>query len=70
MNVLLAFLFTIGLVVRLIRWIRDGGRGGRRASATARQEWAGRLPADEVPVERIVRKTRPRGSATSIRRRG
>ncbi len=63
-------LFLIGLVVRLNRWLRGGGFGGRRARAhggAMREEWATREFAADVPVHRGAlggRRTReatPRG---------
>jgi hypothetical protein len=51
-----------GLLIRFIRWLREGGLSGRRPhrGLSTRQEWAGREFADEVPVHRTSRRSRSR----------
>lgn len=51
-----------GLLIRFIRWLREGGLSGRRPhrGMSTRQEWAGREFADEVPVHRTARRARSR----------
>lgn len=72
MSALLVILFTVGLFVRLIRWVREGGSRGRRqrTHAATRQEWAGREFADEVPVDRVARGGRSRRSETPFQKKG
>jgi hypothetical protein len=72
MSALLALLFGVGLIVRLVRWVREGGSRGRhqRSGGSSRQEWAPREFADDVPVHRAARSPRPRRSGAAPRRKG
>ena len=64
--------FLVGLLVRGIRWLREGGVSGRphRFGTTARQEWAGRGSADEVPTHQEGRANNPRRTNSNGRERG
>jgi hypothetical protein len=74
MSALMTFLFGVGLIVRLIRWVRGGGfagRGRRAHAGAARHEWARREFADDVPVHHTARSARSqRPGAAARRRRG
>lgn len=47
-----AVCFVVGLLIRALRWLRESGVSGRRhrSGTSARQDWAGRGFADDVPT--------------------
>lgn len=67
----LSVCFLSGLLIRLIRWLRESGVSGRphRSGTTARQEWSGRESADEVPIHQEGRPTNPRRAKSNRRER-
>lgn len=57
-----AICLLAGLLIRWLRWLREGGLTGRRPHLgnSTRQEWAGRKFADDVPVHQGSRRARSR----------